>query len=484
MAFISYCNFQSLKPLNDKLKSLCKCSGKPNILFDINDNIQNKIIKLNENGIQYTYEDLIKLLQYIGEENKINIQINKDDFIQPIEYMKVYLSDIVQEKQIEETSNMYSKIENMFMIIDKTIESNQSELKDKLYEINEMLNEIISNRIIPQTKITKKKSKSSKSVKETIINDLLIWKSNITQPIYFIKHYIYFISFAYPNMLKNIFLSGNTSEIFENIIPNYMKLTSNDTTQIEKQMKQFYSNFSELNKYVSEENKEIIDKLLTIIQENKIIIKINEIMNNTPILTSDDDLTIFLFQFYFLSILYIYIYIIDSYDADPEHKDQLVDFINDLLFIYIKMSNKNKSMVNYNYKEVYNIEFKMKETEKNMVTDRLKSKTIDERKIDSNFKSLKIGMYAKGNIKQINKYKELDENDKKLVEILEEREREIRQEDDNNLEDILFELNQNPNTNIIDEVESDTEHGDADEDELYDDYEDEDDVEREFDDPR
>jgi hypothetical protein len=45
----------------------------------------------------------------------------------------------------------------------------------------------------------------------------------------------------------------------------------------------------------------------------------------------------------------------------------------------------------------------------------------------------------------------------------------------------LFELNQNPN--IVDDVESDAEHGDADEDVLYDDYEDEDDVEREFDDP-
>jgi len=480
MAFISYCNFQSLKPLNDKLKELCKCSGKPNILFDVNDNIQNKIIKLNENDIQYTYEDLILLLQYIGEKNKINIQINKDEFIQPIEYMKVSLSDISHEKQLEETSNMYSKIENMFMIIDENIESNHSELKDKLYEMNELLNEIISNRIIPE-KITTKKSKSGKAVNQTIINDLLLWKNNISQPIYFIKHYIYFISFAYPNMLKNIFLLGNTSEIFENIIPKYMKLTPNDTKQIEKQMMQFYHNFSELNRYVSEENKENIDEILTFIQQNKIIIKINEIMNNTPILTTDDDLTIFLFQFYFLSVLYIYIYIIDSYDSDPEHKDQLIDFINELLFIYVKMSNKNKSMVNYNYKEVYNIEFKMKETEKNMVTDRLKSKSIDERKIDSNFKSLKIGMYAKGNIKQITKYKELDENDKKLVDILEEREREIRQEDDNNLEDILFELNQNPN--IIDDVESDVENVDADEDELYDDYEDEDDFEREFDDP-
>jgi hypothetical protein len=123
----------------------------------------------------------------------------------------------------------------------------------------------------------------------------------------------------------------------------------------------------------------------------------------------------------------------------------------------------------------------MKEAEKNMVTDRLKSKTIDERKIDSNFKSVKIGMYAKGNIKQITKYGELDENDKKLVDILEEREREIKQEDDNNLEDILFELNQN--TNIADDIDSDGEHGDADEDEVYDDYEDEDDIEREMDDP-
>ena len=37
--------------------------------------------------------------------------------------------------------------------------------------------------------------------------------------------------------------------------------------------------------------------------------------------------------------------------------------------------------------------------------------------------------------------------------------------------------------NIVDDIESDGEHGDADEDELYDDYEDEDDIDREFDDP-
>ena len=483
MAFISYCKFQTLKPLNDKLKALCKCSGKPNILFDINDNIQNKIIKLNENGIQYTYEDLIELLQYIGEENRINITINQGKFITPIDYMKVYLSDIVvNEKQEEETHiDIYSDIENMFEIIDKNIENNQSVLKDKLYEINEKLNEIISNRIIPQTRVSKKLSKTGKPVKQAIINELLTWKNNISQPIYFIKHYIYFISFAYPNMLKNLFLKGNFYELFDEVVPNYMKLTPNDMKQLEKQMKQFYFDFNELNKYVSDSNKDNIDELLLLVQNNKLVIKINEIMNNTPILTMDDDLTIFLYQFYFLSILYIYIYIIDSYDFNPEHKEQLIDFINELLFIYVKMSNKNKSMVNYNYKEVYNIEFKMKEAEKNMVTDRLKSKTIDERKIDSNFKSLKIGMYAKGNIKQITKYGELDENDKKLVDILEEREREIKQEDDNNLEDILFELNQN--TNIVDDIESDGEHGDADEDEVYDDYEDEDDIEREFDDP-
>ena len=478
MAFISYCNFQTLKPLNDKLKSFCKCSGKPNILFDINDNIQSKIIKLNENEIEYTYENLIELLQYIGEENKINITINPDNFIKPIDYMKLALSDNIHEKKIDE-ENIYSDIENMFNYINENIEENHSDLKDKLNEINEKLNEIISNRIIPQTKISKKTSKSSKHVKQLIFHDLLLWKNNISQTIYFIKHYIYFISFAYPNMLKNIFLIANTSELFENIIPTYIKLTPNDMKHLEKQIKHFYHEFSELNKYLSDKNKDDIYELLTLIQTNSTIIKMNELMNNTPILTTDNELTIFLFQFYFLSIMYIYIYIIDNYDSDPENNDSCIDFINELLFIYVKMSNKNKSMVNYNYKEVYNIEFKMKETEKNMVTDRLKSKTIDERKIDSNFKSLKIGMYAKGNIKQITRYGELDENDKKLVDILEEREREIKQEDDNNLEDILFELNQNPN--VINDIESDGEHGDMDEDEIYDDYED--DGDREFDDP-
>ena len=283
-------------------------------------------------------------------------------------------------------------------------------------------------------------------------------------------------------MLKNIFLIANTSELFEDILPNYMKLTNHDMEQLEKHMKHIYIDFSQLNKYISDKNKEDINELLTLVQTNPIIIKMNELMNNTPILTTDNELTIFLFQFYFLSIIYIYIHIIDNYDSNPENNEQLVEFINEHLFIYVKMSNKNKSMVNYNYKEVYNIEFKMKETEKNMVTDRLKSKTVDERKIDSNFKSLKIGMYAKGSIKQITRYGELDENDKKLVDILEEREREIKQEDDNNLEDILFEINQNPT--VINDIESDGDHGDADEDEIYDDYEDDGDKDdREFDDP-
>ena len=476
MAFISYCKFQTLKPLNEEMKKICKCSGKPNILFDVNDNIQNKIIKLNENGIQYTYEDLVELLQFVGEENKIKISINQEKFIQPIEYLKVSLSDIV----VHETSqmDMYSNIENMFKIIDDNIEGNYSVLKDKLYEINEGLNEIISNKIIPKTKISKK---SGKQVKHAVINELLLWKNTISQPIYFIKHFIYFISFAYPNMLKNLFLKGKYNELFDEVIPDYMKLTINDIDKLKKQMKQFYSDFSNLNKYVSDKNKDNIDELLLLIQNNELIIKINEIMNNTPILTTDDELTIFLYQFYFLSIMYIYLYITDNYESNPEDKDQINEFINELLLTYVKMSNKNKSMVNYNYKEVYNIEFKMKETEKDMVTDRLKSKTIDERKIDSNFKSLKIGMYAKGNIKQVTKYGKLDENDQKLVDILEEREKEIKQEDDNNLEDILFELNQN--TNMKDDIESDGEHGDADEDEVYDDYEDEDDIEREFDDP-
>ena len=231
--------------------------------------------------IESSVENLVELLQYIGEENRINITINQDKFITPIDYMKVSLSDInVHEKSEEEEEQMdiYSDIENMFAIIDKNIEGNQSVLKDKLNEMNERLNEIISNRIIPQSKMSKKLSKS-------------------------IKHYIYFISFAYPNMLKNIFLTSNTSEIFENIIPNYMKLTPNDMKQLEKQMKQFYSDFNELNKYVSDSNKDNIDELLTSIQTNEIIIKINEIMNNTPILTTDDDLTLFLYQFYFLLFL-------------------------------------------------------------------------------------------------------------------------------------------------------------------------------------
>ena len=55
-------------------------------------------------------------------------------------------------------------------------------------------------------------------------------------------------------------------EIFENIIPNYIKLTPNDMKQLEKQMKQFYSDFNDLNKYVSDINKDNIDELLLFVE--------------------------------------------------------------------------------------------------------------------------------------------------------------------------------------------------------------------------
>ena len=97
--------------------------------------------------------------------------------------------------------------------------------------------------------------------------------------------------------------------------------------------------------------------------------------------------------------------------------------------------------------------------------------TIEERKVEDNLRSLKLGIWGKGNIKELVKYKEMDENDRNLVDILDKR---MDDFDEENLDQILLDLIQ---TNNIDDEE---EHGDQDEDDIYDDNEEEED---EFNDP-
>ncbi len=468
-AFIIYCNFQTLKPLNKTLQKLCKCDeSKPKIIFEINDNIYDKIKKLNENGVHYTEENLLLLLQYIGQKNKIPISIQYiTQLPNPIEPMLLSL-----EK--ENTSG--SLINTTFQKIKRWIEEynsktltedNRNTLIDELDAVNKTLVQNIKG-ILPS------KSKD----RDNIFDKIFDWKINLTSAFYYIKNIIRYITSVFPTMFQNIFLDGTKkSLLYFEIIPKYNNFLERDNKDITDKITNYYNDIikSILTNLNSTEKNHIL-MIFSSIKSNEGINQIMDIIDKTPLFTDDTKLfnnetMIYLFKFYFFSVYNLYIEIAKDYivqsGGDPGNK--LIKKINDLLISYLNLFIKDKKDLDVNYKKVFDKEFKTKEIEKDLFTERLKQMTIEERKVEDNLRSLKLGIWGKGNIKELVKYKEMDENDRNLVDILDKRMEDFGEE---NLDQILLDLVQ---TNDDDE-----EHGDQDEDDIYDDNEEE---EEEFNDP-
>ena len=245
----------------------------------------------------------------------------------------------------------------------------------------------------------------------------------------------------------------------------------------------YYKDLIDLNENINKSTikKEFI-QILNNVKNDKFLISLNKIINVTPIYLDksnrlfDDNTTKLLFEYYFLSTLSIYIKQFDIFkmneEVDFRYIEQIKTIVIKLLVSYVNIMSENKKLMDVSYKKVYDIEFKMKETEKYTYTDRLKQLTIEQRNIDTNLKAYKLGVWGKGLKKDLYTYVEnLDDIDVNIINKLKQLEKENLENQAINLEseDFITDLINNPNIN--EEVDSDIEHGDSDEDDVYDDNE-------------
>ncbi len=86
------------------------------------------------------------------------------------------------------------------------------------------------------------------------------------------------------------------------------------------------------------------------------------------------------------------------------NKKELKQKVNDLIIVFMRMFAEEKDTVDINYETLKDKLFKLKEREKDMVTDRLKSMTDDDRNTDTVMKINKLGMYNKSMQKGFTKY--------------------------------------------------------------------------------
>jgi hypothetical protein len=109
------------------------------------------------------------------------------------------------------------------------------------------------------------------------------------------------------------------------------------------------------------------------------------------------------------------------------NKKELKQKTADLLIAFMSIFSSEKDLIDISYEEIQDRVFKLREREKDMVTDRLKAMTDEMRDADTLLKITKQGLYSKGLQKGLTVYdKDFYEEEQVLRDEMEKAERKIR----------------------------------------------------------
>ena len=228
------------------------------------------------------------------------------------------------------------------------------------------------------------------------------------------------------NIFPNIILK---SVNYENInIQKYYGFSNNHVDKLKAYVSGYYEKLKIF------DDVPMLKKILTTIQETSKNLVL--IANNTPSFTSiklndgktikpvfDERTSRHLFEYYLLRVLINYIDLAEKEDMaviesesikensttsinqKEGNQKQLKQLTAKLLIVFIDILNNQKDKINISYEEIQDRVFKLREREKNAITDRLEKMTHGERELDTELKKNKIGIYNIGLQKGLIKYK-------------------------------------------------------------------------------
>ena len=483
LAFIFYCKFKSLIPIPQDLIPICTDKPDP-LLINPSDTIGRIIQKLKEDGRNYSYEQILRLIQLISRENMINIKFD-DPIISCVAKLSKFLDEIYDENNEDEIIELSLRdaIRDAIDTFDIAREENTPQVKNLnvfLIRSNEGMVEELINFVQKNSGSTVSRNAINKF--RDSINSLNVWNydnSNRNENIKISNDTMYNIVNFYKTFIENF------ASVFPNIIlkkvdyekthiPNYYNFSKIHSNKLVKYISDY---FGGLRKFYG------IPTLLNILPKMQEITKnLIKLSKATPCFSSikigditlkgviDERTSRLLFEYYLLRTLITYVSLTDDEDmVVNEVKSSLsitdifsVDYIEEtvtkvdlgfssrnqtdirirtgnkivlkektaeLLISFMQIFQNEKDIIDITYEDIQDKVFKLREGEKNMVTDRLKAMTDEQRDIDTVFKILKQGIYSKGLEKGLTMYDKdfyEREEEQKLMENMEKLERKIR----------------------------------------------------------
>jgi hypothetical protein len=262
---------------------------------------------------------------------------------------------------------------------------------------------------------------SDLSLKNTNINK--ISDDKLYNIINFYKNFIDNFVNIFPNIIINKVNYGNVN------IPKYYGFSMNHSGKLKKNIGNYFEKLKTFYDIQSLQN--IIARiqqtcknvyLLSKYTPSFTSMKINEDKILKPVF--DETTSRFIFEYYLLRVLINFIDLSDDDemivssmdDAEVEYmedrerrivrqkdatlltgnKKELRQKTAELLIVFMEILNNEKKLINVSYEDIHDRVFKLREREKDLITDRLKHMTDEERDVDRILQSNKLGMWGKG----------------------------------------------------------------------------------------
>ena len=454
LAFIKFCHFKSLLPISPDIIPLC--NAKPENINET-DSSKEVIKKLKDDKIEYTDDALLRLLQVVNRNNIINVKI--DDFT--ISTIRKIIS-LIEKIDTENDTVVEPSLRKLITTTLDTFETATKDITEETKALNNFLIKNIENmkdEIITFITTNKSKDISKKSIRETetFLNTLSNWATDYTtrnetmkisdDKMYNIIEYLKTNIDSLVNIFPNIIL--NNVNYKSTAIPSYWGLSKYHNNDIVKMISEYYE---DLRTFYNDTGLYNILKAIQRSCKNLALLS-----KNTPGFTSiktkegelkpvyDERTSKYLFEFYFLRVLLNYIELADmdkmivteaTLDLDIEdlftvdyvedintgneisiekrrpqetvllkgNKITLKQKVSKLLVSYIKIMSEHKKVINISYEQIQDKVFKIREREKDGVTDRLKFMTDEERDADTILKINKLGVWNKSLQKGLTTY--------------------------------------------------------------------------------
>jgi len=455
LAFIYFCRFKSLIPIDEKLLPLC--GDKPEFSEkETNDSI---ISKLKLAGKNYSNETFLRLLQIVSQQNILHIESTLQ-IVSSIDKLLLNLDTIdpIDPENGEEGKKSFKYlIKNAldtFSIASESVTQETKDLNNFLIKgISSMKTDIIefirNNKGITTTKkvlsnitTTIENISNWESTKSNRNEDIKISTDSLYNVIQFFKTFIQNLVKVFPNIILNKVDYNNIT------VPKHWDLSGKHSKDIKDSVKNQYEKFRVFYEDVA------LSGILKRIQDmcDNIII----LSNITPAFSSikykgkevkpvfDERTSKFLFEYYILRVFTNYIDLAESdemlvregikkvrtddlvtveflddlttgveFEESREvqdirlvkgNKKELKTKVSNLLVAFIQAIEDNRDKTNYSYENIMDLVFKIKEREKNNITSRLQGLTDEEREADTILKINKLGVWSKGLQKGLTTY--------------------------------------------------------------------------------